>query len=201
MFHDSLVRQARLSRQPSCYRVNLCHLIGLLIASPSNVLICGLLKGEGTAGIGGRREEERSTWRGSERFAVAAPARTQAVFGRIEPRGGGLPKGSSEVKRSPLLSGGGRIDFTLGAASSRAPPPSKLFTDPGPGEKLHYRLSAIPHEQPLFPLNAGIHLRPKASILRKEGRSCGGGVGGGQRSAMRSAAFVDLKRQIKSTCY
>lgn len=43
LFHDSLVRQARLSRQPSCYRVNLCHLIGLLIASPSNVLICGLL--------------------------------------------------------------------------------------------------------------------------------------------------------------
>lgn len=32
LFHDSLVRQAPVSRQPSCYRVNLCHLIGPIIA-------------------------------------------------------------------------------------------------------------------------------------------------------------------------
>lgn len=32
LFHDSLVRQAPVSRQPSCYRVNLCHLIVQIIA-------------------------------------------------------------------------------------------------------------------------------------------------------------------------
>lgn len=63
LFHDSLVRQARLSRQPSCYRVNLCHLIGLLIASSSNVLICGLLlKGEASENIG--TDRGRRLWHG-----------------------------------------------------------------------------------------------------------------------------------------
>lgn len=63
LFHDSLVRQARLSRQPSCYRVNLCHLIGLLIASPSNVLICGLLLLRwGDWEHWDRQEEEMVTW-------------------------------------------------------------------------------------------------------------------------------------------
>lgn len=48
LFHDSLVRQALLSRQHSCYRVNLCHLIGLIITFHQRYWsVSSLLKGKG----------------------------------------------------------------------------------------------------------------------------------------------------------
>lgn len=48
LFHDSLVRQALLSRQHSCYRVNLCHLIGLIITFHQRYWsVSPLLKGMG----------------------------------------------------------------------------------------------------------------------------------------------------------
>lgn len=63
LFHDSLVRQALLSRQHSCYRVNLCHLIGLIITFHQRYWsVSPLLKGtgekkKGAENVPGKREE------------------------------------------------------------------------------------------------------------------------------------------------
>ncbi|TWW60848.1 hypothetical protein D4764_05G0009380 [Takifugu flavidus] len=64
----------------------------------------------------GRREEERSTWRGSERFAVAAPARIKAVFGRIEPRGG--ENSQKAVQRTAPLCDEDFVESIFGRRSS-----------------------------------------------------------------------------------
>lgn len=64
LFHDSLVRQALLSRQHSCYRVNLCHLIGLIITFHQRYWsVSSLLKGKGEKrkgdqNVSGKQEEE-----------------------------------------------------------------------------------------------------------------------------------------------
>lgn len=59
LFHDSLVRQALLSRQHSCYRVNLCHLIGLIITFHQRYWsVSPLLKRMGEKKKGGKMDQE-----------------------------------------------------------------------------------------------------------------------------------------------
>lgn len=63
LFHDSLVRQALLSRQHSCYRVNLCHLIGLIITFHQRYWsVSPLLKGTGEKKKGAENVPGK-TWR------------------------------------------------------------------------------------------------------------------------------------------
>lgn len=86
LFHDSLVRQALLSRQHSCYRVNLCHLIGLIITfhqrywSVSPLLKRMGEKKNGASNVAGKHEcegtgrHERDIRRGQRHWLPPLPS-------------------------------------------------------------------------------------------------------------------------------
>lgn len=128
-------------------------------------------------------------------------------------RGRDVPKGSSEVKRLALLSGGVRIDFTLRAASSPAARRrgSSLMRDPGgrPDYRLPAILNPANQEQLLFPLNADIDPSENMSILRKKGGPAQSGWWGSEvwndlprPCCIREHGVApDLKYLIKIMCY
>lgn len=67
LFHDSLVRQALLSHQHSCYRVNLCHLIGLIITFHQRYWsVSPLLKGMGEEKRGNKTYQENMNMKEEE---------------------------------------------------------------------------------------------------------------------------------------